>query len=68
MVLVVIVALRVSLQAARGKEWRPFVQALGESFGGLLPEHDIEEKRFFLPFAVAIAIRSVDRDALAQPG
>ena len=66
--LVVIIALRVALQAARGKDRRPLVQALAESFGGLLLEHDIEERRFFLPFAIAIAIRSVDRDAPAQPG
>ena len=42
------------------------MQALGKGLSGLLPEDDIEEGGFLLPFFIAVAIRAIDGNSPSQ--
>ena len=44
------------------------VRALGKGLGGLLPEDEIEEGSFLLPFFIAVAIRAIDGNSPSQAG
>ena len=52
-----------------GKNGRPpLFGRLGKGLSGFIPEDDIEEGIFMLPFFIAVAIRAIDSNLPSQAG
>ena len=68
MVLFVGIAPSAAMEASTGKNRSDFVELLGKRLGGFLPENDIKEKCFFLPYVVPIAVSAVNGDSHCQAG
>ena len=66
MVLFVGIAPSAVMEASTGKNRSALVESLGKRLGGFLPENDIKERRFFLPYVVPIAVSAINGDSRCQ--